>query len=74
MQMVLSAVWEEGGGGIIRFGLVEMSILTNRKPTIYRNLYENTGPGGHLGHRTSASYSISHENLAFVFSQSAVIS
>ena len=28
------------------FGLVEMAISTNPKPTIYRNLYENTGPGG----------------------------
>ena len=27
------------------FGLVEMAILTNPKPAIYRNLYENTGPG-----------------------------
>ena len=24
--------------------LVEMAISTNQKPTIYRNLYENTGP------------------------------
>ena len=30
---------------IVDFGLVEMAISTNRKPTIYRNLYENTGPG-----------------------------
>ena len=26
--------------------LVEMVISTNQKPTIYRNLYENTDPGG----------------------------
>ena len=26
------------------FWLVEMAISTNQKPTIYRNLYENTGP------------------------------
>ena len=25
--------------------LVEMAISTNPKPTIYRNLYENFGPG-----------------------------
>ena len=25
--------------------LVEMAISTNEKPTIYRNLYENTDPG-----------------------------
>ena len=30
---------------IFGFGLVEMAISTNPKPTIYRNLYENTGPG-----------------------------
>ena len=29
---------------IVGFGLVEMTISTNPKPTIYRNLYENTGP------------------------------
>ena len=30
---------------IVVFGLVEMGISTNPQPTIYRNLYENTGPG-----------------------------
>ena len=30
---------------IVGFGMVEMAISTNPKPTIYRNLYENTGPG-----------------------------
>ena len=25
-----------------------MAISTNRKPTIYRNLYENTAPGDYL--------------------------
>ena len=30
---------------IVGFGLVEMAISTNPKPTIYRNLYEITGPG-----------------------------
>ena len=28
---------------IVGFALVEMAISTNAKPTIYRNLYENTG-------------------------------
>ena len=28
---------------IVGFGLVEMAISTNPKPTIYPNLYENTG-------------------------------
>ena len=28
----------------VGFGLVEMAISTNPKPTIYRNLYENMGP------------------------------
>ena len=30
---------------IVAFWLVEMAISTNQKATIYRNLYENTGPG-----------------------------
>ena len=30
---------------IVGFWLVEMAISTNQKPTIYRNLYENTAPG-----------------------------
>ena len=30
---------------IVGFWLVEMVITTNEKPTIYRNLYEYTGPG-----------------------------
>ena len=29
---------------IVGFWLVEMAISTNQEPTIYRNLYENTGP------------------------------
>ena len=29
---------------IVGLWLVEMAISTNHKPTIYRNLYENTGP------------------------------
>ena len=29
---------------IVGFWLVEMAISTNQKPTVYRNLYENTGP------------------------------
>ena len=28
---------------IVGFWLVEMTISTNQKPTIYRNLYDNTG-------------------------------
>ena len=31
---------------IVGCGLVEMTISTNPKPTIYCNLYENTCPGG----------------------------
>ena len=30
--------------GIVGFGLVEMAISINPKPTIYRNLYKNMGP------------------------------
>ena len=33
---------------IVGFWLGEMAISTNPKPTIYRNLYENTGPGEHF--------------------------
>ena len=33
---------------IVGFWLVEMAISTNQKPTIYRNLYENTGPVAYL--------------------------
>ena len=29
---------------IVGFWLVETAVSTNQKPTIYRNLYENTGP------------------------------
>ena len=32
-------------GYIVGFGLVEMAISTNPKPTIYCHLYENTRPG-----------------------------
>ena len=32
---------------IVGFWLVEMAISTNQKPTIYRNLYKNTGPDHH---------------------------
>ena len=31
---------------IVGFGLVETTISTNPKPTIYRKLCENTSPGG----------------------------
>ena len=31
---------------IVGFWLVEMTISTNQKPTIYRNLYENTDSAG----------------------------
>ena len=37
-------------GYIVGFGLVEIAISTNPKPTIYRNLYENTGPAAHFFH------------------------
>ena len=43
---------------IVGFWLVEMAISTNQKPTIYRNLYENTGPGSVLrrGHVHALSF------------------
>ena len=46
-------IWVKSGPGtvfsyklryIVGFWLVEIDISTNPKPTIYRNLYENTGP------------------------------
>ena len=33
---------------IVGFWLVEMAISTNQKPTIYRNLYEDTSPERHV--------------------------
>ena len=36
-----------------------MAISTNQKPTIYRNLYENTGPGEAQGAYSRTSYDIS---------------
>ena len=33
---------------IVGFWLVEMAISSNQKPTIYRKLYENTGPDNEL--------------------------
>ena len=52
-------IWTTGPGPvfsyklryIVGFWLVEMAISTNQKPTIYRNLYENTAPD---------SYTIKH--------------
>ena len=29
-------------------GLVDMAIFTNPKPTVYRNLYQNTGPSNDI--------------------------
>ena len=43
---------------ILGFGLVEMAIWTNPKPTLYRNLYENLGsgdPGGPRSARAAAT-------------------
>ena len=50
--------WSAGNGSgyIVGFGLVEMAISTNPKPTICRNLYENTGPVTHL-------YFVTHDRL-----------
>ena len=41
------------GRAIVGFWLVEMAISTNQKPTIYRNLYENTGPDERSTNSTS---------------------
>ena len=54
----LAWLWQAGQPGsvfsyklryIVGFGLVEMAISTNPKPTIYRNLHENTRPDFRLG-------------------------
>ena len=51
---LLDTIWSPNNPGpvfsytlryIVGFWLVEMTISTNQKPTIYRNLYENTEPG-----------------------------
>ena len=49
---------------IVGFGLVEMSISTNPKPTIYRNLYENTDPDLHY---------MGSSHITSLFSSSAAI-
>ena len=41
---------------IVGFWLVEMAISTSQKPTIYRNLYENTGPGSTFHRDDPPSY------------------
>ena len=41
---------------IVGFWLVETAVLTNQKPTIYRNLYENTGPDVY----TTSVYKLHH--------------
>ena len=43
-QVLLRSVFSYKLRYIMGFWLVEMTISTNQKPTIYRNLYENTGP------------------------------
>ena len=40
---------------IVGFGLVEMTISTNPKPTIYRNLYEKTLFWMHIGNRCDST-------------------
>ena len=37
----------------VHIGLVATAISTNPKPTIYRNLYENTGSGAQCGNPLS---------------------
>ena len=34
---------------IVGFWLIETAVSTNQKPTMYRNLYENTGPDIYTG-------------------------
>ena len=51
---------------IVGFWLVEMAISTNQKPTIYRNLYENTGPAS-LNSITSSSSQIQVQGIYHIF-------
>ena len=44
IPMTAGAVFSYKLRYIVGFWLVEMAISTNQKPTLYRNLYENTGP------------------------------
>ena len=52
MQVIINTAIENVPGSvfsyklryIVGFWLVEMAISTNQKPTIYLNLYKNTGP------------------------------
>ena len=46
-QLISGSVFSYKLRYIVGFGLVEMAISTNPKPTIYRNLYENTGTGAY---------------------------
>ena len=56
---------------IVGFWLVEMAISTNQKPTIYRDLYENTGPSLglcsilSLDPRTPISHFYDHDLLKY---------
>ena len=48
-QCIPGAVFSYKERYIVGFWLVETAVSTNQKPTIYRNLYENTGPERFLG-------------------------
>ena len=43
---------------IVGSGLVEMAISTNPKPTMYRNVYENTGPGVYIYIRLTVDFCV----------------
>ena len=45
---------------IVGFWLVEIAISTNQKPTIYRNLYENTGPAWFV---TKCTYKVHQDSV-----------
>ena len=45
-------------GYIVGFGLVELAISTNPKPTMYRNVYENTGPGVYIYIRLTVDFCV----------------
>ena len=49
-----------------------MAILTNQRPTIYRNLYENTGPGLYTQRQPSKRNALTQHRL-YVESPSAML-
>ena len=54
---------------IVAFGLVEMSISTNAKPPIYRNLYGNMGPGETRRKESKCNFQANASHLSKMINQ-----